>query len=222
MAKELPYFKFEPAEWLAGRILLEPLDVQGAYIYICSIYWQKLANAKQKDILLRVGKQIYDLLVEKEFIYQKSEGFIGIKWLDEQLKERERISKKRALSGKEGGKAKANAKQMLASAKQNLAEEKRREENKKENKKEKFTPPSLIEVKEYFREKGYTEQSAERAYEYYTNLGWKDSNGKQVKSWKSKMNAVWFKDENKMKSVSGVKNNHISTEAMYGELRKSS
>lgn len=61
----------------------------------------------------------------------------------------------------------------------------------------KFTPPSLSDVEAYFSENGY--KNGKRAFEYYQNLDWHDSNGNKVKNWKSKMQSVWFKDENKAK-----------------------
>ena len=61
----------------------------------------------------------------------------------------------------------------------------------------KFIPPSVNEVIKYFIEKGYSVQIAKKAFEYYDTADWKDSTGKQVKNWKQKMIAVWFKDENK-------------------------
>jgi hypothetical protein len=67
----------------------------------------------------------------------------------------------------------------------------------KEQDKDKFTPPSLDEVKEYFKEKGYKIEAAITAFNYYDVAGWKDRDGKKVKSWKQKMISVWFKDENK-------------------------
>lgn len=63
-----------------------------------------------------------------------------------------------------------------------------------------FKNPTLEEVKQYFREKGYTEQSAITAYEYYEAGGWIDSRGKKVKNWKQKMIAVWFNEQNKIKT----------------------
>lgn len=62
--------------------------------------------------------------------------------------------------------------------------------------KEKFIPPSLEEVKQYFSDKGYTAEAAKKAFDYYNEGGWKDSKGKRVKNWKQKMIAVWFKPEN--------------------------
>ena len=67
----------------------------------------------------------------------------------------------------------------------------------KKNIKNKFIPPTLEEVKQFFFEKGYTEESAEKAYNHYSLANWKDTNGKQVLSWKQKMNTVWFTPQNK-------------------------
>ncbi len=60
-----------------------------------------------------------------------------------------------------------------------------------------FTPPSLDEVISYFKQNGYKTEAAMKAHKYYTEMNWHDSTGKAIKSWKGKMVAVWFKDENK-------------------------
>lgn len=62
----------------------------------------------------------------------------------------------------------------------------------------KFTPPTLDEVKAYFKEKGYVESAAIKAYDYYSAGDWKDSKGNQVKNWKQKMFGVWMRDEFKI------------------------
>jgi hypothetical protein len=75
--------------------------------------------------------------------------------------------------------------------------------NDKDNNKGKrkaFTPPILENVKLYFIENGYSEQSAEKAFNYYNEGSWKDSKGNAVKNWKQKMISVWFKDENKVQA----------------------
>lgn len=69
--------------------------------------------------------------------------------------------------------------------------------NSKGNESRAFTPPSVDEVVSYFREKGYKEEVARKAHEYYDTAGWKDSEGKPVKNWKQKMISVWMKDEHK-------------------------
>ena len=60
-----------------------------------------------------------------------------------------------------------------------------------------FIPPTIDEVKEYFNENGYSEQSATKAFNYYDIANWYDSKGSAIKNWKQKMQMVWFKDENK-------------------------
>lgn len=65
--------------------------------------------------------------------------------------------------------------------------------------------PSLEDFKQYCLEKGYLPELAEKAFSYYDSADWKDSNGKQVKSWKQKLISVWFKPEMK------IKDNSVST-----------
>ena len=77
---------------------------------------------------------------------------------------------------------------------------KKKEESNKEkeesNKEKGFIPPTLLEVKAFFLEKGYLESSGEKAFNYYDLADWVDGKGNKVKNWKQKMNGVWFKDEN--------------------------
>ena len=65
----------------------------------------------------------------------------------------------------------------------------------------KFTPPSQIEVIDYFNQNGYSNESAIKAFLYYETGNWKDGKGNQVKNWKQKMQSVWFKEDNKIKQV---------------------
>lgn len=58
---------------------------------------------------------------------------------------------------------------------------------------------NINEVINYFIDKGYSKESAEKFFNYYESAGWKDSNDKQVKNWKQKAQGVWFKPENEMK-----------------------
>lgn len=72
-----------------------------------------------------------------------------------------------------------------------------------------FTPPTLMEVKEYFKSKGYTEQSAQKFFDSYEagDPKWHDSRGNPVKAWKQKAVMVWFRDENKIiqPTTTGIK-----------------
>jgi hypothetical protein len=55
------------------------------------------------------------------------------------------------------------------------------------------------EIIDYFKEKGYTKETAKKFYDFYSVSGWKDSNGKKVINWKQKAQSVWFTEENKIK-----------------------
>jgi hypothetical protein len=59
--------------------------------------------------------------------------------------------------------------------------------------------PTLEDVINYFNDNGYTKESGTKAFNYYSNLGWKNSKGNQVINWKNTMLNNWFKDENKKK-----------------------
>ena len=63
-----------------------------------------------------------------------------------------------------------------------------------------FIEPTLEDVKVYFAEKGFSEQSAITAFNYYDVADWVDSKGTKIKNWKQKMQGVWFKDENRNKA----------------------
>lgn len=61
-----------------------------------------------------------------------------------------------------------------------------------------FVPPTLQEVKEFVKSKGYVEECAIKAFDYYEAMEWTDNNSKQVKSWKGKIIAIWLKPEYKL------------------------
>lgn len=61
-----------------------------------------------------------------------------------------------------------------------------------------FNPPSLEEVIAYFKEKGYKQELAIKAYNHYKEGNWRDSNDKPVKNWRQKMFTNWMKDDYKI------------------------
>src|SRR3972149_2338823 len=97
MAKDLPYFKFYPGEWLTGDITICDECIQGVFINICCYYWMKqgdisLANAKQ-----RFSKDIasINILLDKEILKVENNDKLMIEFLDEQLNNFNDISGKR-------------------------------------------------------------------------------------------------------------------------------
>lgn len=69
---------------------------------------------------------------------------------------------------------------------------------KAKSKKKVFVPPTLDEVKVFFRDNGYTEDIAIRAFKHYEDNDWKDSYNNKVLNWKSKIRNNWFKDQYKI------------------------
>ena len=148
-------------------------------------------------MLYRVPQDYVNLLIENGFINIDSDNKISIDFLNEQLNDFQKVREIRSIQGKAGVLAKAKqklaeAKQILPKAKQSLTE-KKREEKKRED-----IVPTIENVKEYFVTNGYQESVAIRAFNYYNENDWFDNKGNKVKNWKSKMNAVWFKEENKV------------------------
>ena len=78
----------------------------------------------------------------------------------------------------------------------NDKKEKNEENEKNKRIKKEFTPPLIENVILYFKENGYTDVAASKAFRYYNVADWHDSKGNKIKSWKQKMQGVWFKDEN--------------------------
>jgi hypothetical protein len=107
-------------------------------------------------------------------------------------------------------KTEAKDKQDLSKSEANNNNNVNNNKNKKDND-NKFTPPTLLEVQNYFKENGYTLESATKAFNYYDTAQWKDSKGNKVKSWKQKMQGVWFKDENKIKVDNGIEERFTPT-----------
>ena len=75
----------------------------------------------------------------------------------------------------------------------------------KRNKVNIFIPPQIEEVKQYFKEKGYSEQSAIKMFDSYSVADWIDSRGNKIKNWKQKAINVWFNDENKISKQDWLK-----------------
>lgn len=72
---------------------------------------------------------------------------------------------------------------------------------KNEKNKRIFIAPTVEEVENYFNENGYCIEAGRKAFNYYNVADWHDSKGMKIRNWKQKMQAVWFKDENKKQSL---------------------
>lgn len=95
MAKELPYFKFEPSLWENGSIQLCGHEAQGVFINLCAMYWQRLGNLPYKLAVQKVcagNATPLDSLYEEDII-KIIDGHICIDFLNEQLEEFDNVSK---------------------------------------------------------------------------------------------------------------------------------
>ena len=84
MAKELPYFQFEPAEYLTKDISFCSLSAQGLFINICSFYWQRQCDLSKEQFLRRFNyPNEFEELIKEGVIDIENEK-IKIKFLDSQ------------------------------------------------------------------------------------------------------------------------------------------
>ena len=105
MAKELPYFKFEPSLWENGNIQLCSFEAQGVFISVCSMYWQRLGDLPYKLALMKVCRGsdvLLEELITSGVLKTERENII-ISFLDDQLEEFKIISNKRSEAGRKGG-----------------------------------------------------------------------------------------------------------------------
>jgi len=84
MSKRLPYFQFEPAEYLAGDIMFCSYGAQGIFNNICSLYWQKDCELSYSQTVKRLKNEdlIKELIDEKIIKVEKDK--IVINFLNEQ------------------------------------------------------------------------------------------------------------------------------------------
>lgn len=104
MAKELPYFKFEPSEWENGNIQMLSREDKGLFIDLCSMYWSRLGNVPLKLVIQKLcggNANALNPLCEENII-QVIDDNIFINFLSEQLNEFEdksSINSENALKG---------------------------------------------------------------------------------------------------------------------------
>lgn len=153
-----------------------------------------VAIAKQMNSTSDFLLQFLDDCVNKFELFEQDHDFIFSGRVFRNIAHKAAKTEIAKANGSKGGVAKA--KQTLATAKQNVAIK----GNESKGNKRIFIAPSATDVQDYFKECGYSMESAIKAFNYYSSAEWKDSQGKQVKNWKQKMQGVWFTDENKIKS----------------------
>lgn len=133
MAKELPYYKHEPSEWLEGEIQICSDEAIVCFTNLCSGYWLKLGSMSYAFALQKYCRRNANILIElieAGMIDVKDEN-ITIKFLDKQLNEFSGISVKRSNAAKTRW---INANALQVNSKSNaIREDKSREDEIKED-----------------------------------------------------------------------------------------
>lgn len=139
MARSLPYFKFTPGEWMTGDIVFESFEVQGLFINICALYWQREGVLTISDINNRYKKPkaLVSLLGRFISVDLNDPEIVTISFLDEQFSERLEKSQTNKKNGSLGGRPKlAKTEDLETETKPNALFEEAKITNKEEDKEE--------------------------------------------------------------------------------------
>lgn len=201
MAKELPYFKFEPNQWENGNIQMFSHEQKGVFIDLCSMYWSRLGELPYK---LAVGKicngnaTALDSLYE-ENIFTIEDGFICIDFLNEQLAEFENISKTNSENARLGWeKRKKNTTVKRPHSKPNaIRGEESKQDKIKENNIDRRKQEFASTLKSY--SSIYSREMLKDFYEYWTEPNKTNTKFRQEleKTWSLKRRLdKWSKNDN--------------------------
>lgn len=194
MATNFPYFKFIATEWLTGDIVYESFEVQGLFINICAVYWNRNGLLSLEEIDRRFkNPELFSKLTDR-FISVNG-GVISISFLDEQLIQAGHVSKVNSQNGKKGGRPKTleNKPNGLRNESELKPIRIKEEEKKNKNKrKEEVNIPTEFDFLDFcksFLNGKYEplEFSLKAKFESWVLNGWKDGNGKNILNWKSKI-----------------------------------
>ena len=176
MAKELPYYKHEPSEWLEGEIQICSDEAIVCFINLCYGYWLKLGCISYAFALQKYCRRNANILQEliDAGMVDKNQEEISIKFLDKQLNEFNDISGKRSNAAKKRW-SDANALQVQSKSNA-IREEKIREKNM-------FIAPTHQEVVEYCNERN-NNVDVNKFIDFYDSKGWMVGKNK-MKDWKA-------------------------------------
>jgi hypothetical protein len=109
MAKELPYYQFEVAEYLAGDIMVCSLEAQGLFSIIKCLYWQKECVLTIRQIKRRHDREdLINELIDEGCIKVDDNDCVSISFLNNQFESFHNKRKKLSEAGKKGGLNKKN------------------------------------------------------------------------------------------------------------------
>lgn len=179
MAKD-PAFLFYPSDWISGTLGMT-FEEKGAYFELLMTQFNQ--GHMTSHMIGRMVGQLWSSIQHK-FIQDENGLWYNIR-LEEEKKKRKAFTESRRnnIKGKN---------QYTEKPTKKVGHKKGHMTSHMEN-------VNVNEIIDYFKDKGYTEESAKKFYDFYSVSDWKDSNGKKVINWKQKAQSVWFTEENKIK-----------------------
>lgn len=179
MAKD-PAFLFYPSDWISGTLGMT-FEEKGAYFELLMTQFNQ--GHMTSHMIGRMVGQLWSSIQHK-FIQDENGLWYNIR-LEEEKKKRKAFTESRRnnIKGKN---------QYTEKTTKKVGHKKGHMTSHMEN-------VNVNEIIDYFKDKGYTEESAKKFYDFYSVSDWKDSNGKKVINWKQKAQSVWFTEENKIK-----------------------
>lgn len=223
-----PYIPLYIGDWEQDTNTIS-LEAEGALLKLTFKLWKSkekgfaefclpqiclLLKKDEKSTLEIIHELADNDILNIEFLEAKK-----IRFISRRMFEKARISKIRSEAGKEGikkklSKSEANVQQNpdIDIDNDNSILLNKKEPEKKNPRKPRApklitTVPEITEMENYAEENGYPRELGARAFKTYSNNNppWHDSKGNPVRSWRGKMQSVWFKPENKIAASNGSK-----------------
>lgn len=207
MAKELPYFEFEPAEYLSGNVSFCSLEAQGLFTLICCYYWQRSCSLNKDQLLKRINKpKELKELIDEGVIKLDSKEYIIINFLNEKYEKATIKSKINSINGAKGGRPKKPIKTEKKptalnplSESKGIIEDNIIEENIRGEEKNKHIPSFDDFLIHAVSKKPKIDRTLVKLkYDSWVENDWKDGNDKIITNWRSKLtNTVPYIQEEK-------------------------
>ena len=185
---KLPYIQLFPADFLEDAMMMSNEEV-GIYIkMICQSHIQKEIPKKRLPFLAQVDWNDLSSFIQDKFI-DTGESVVN-KRVHKSIIKHENFIEKQRINGDKGGRPKTQKKLSNSNSNSNTISN--------TNSKRKYIPETL----ENFLEYGNTiltqlnknpeeyDFSLRAKFQTWSDDGWKDGHGKDIKNWKNKLNAT--------------------------------
>ena len=114
--RTMPFFKFDGDEWLTGKIQLLTAEEKGIFIDLIARIWKEKGKLQNDEILhrlIRVEKATLSKALKAFFeigIMEDKDGFLSVKFIDEQISNRLDYIVRQSEIGHRGGRPKKGSK----------------------------------------------------------------------------------------------------------------